>query len=293
MPLAWKLIESRADYDRVLTSSHAFVAQLSRRPARRRTSATATRRCATPGCPRSTRAPGDRCPASRPRLRRCGAGTGARRKPSITSPPTRPPSGTASASLRPRRRGHPPPGRHRLLRPSPQPRERSGALAVSRFVPYKSVDLAIEACAAAGVPLTVAGAGPEEESLRALAAELAGRGQLRDLALRRAAAGAVPGQRRARLPRRRGLRDHPGRGAGVRRAGCGAGPSAGRGTPSCGGDGPARDRARRPRIFADAIAQFVARRPGRRLPAQRGGLLRLSLHRELRSWMAERLPDLV
>lgn len=49
---------------------------------------------------------------------------------------------------------------------------RSGALAVSRFVPYKSVRLAIEACAAAGVPLTVAGKGPEEESLRELAMKL-------------------------------------------------------------------------------------------------------------------------
>jgi glycosyltransferase involved in cell wall biosynthesis len=53
-----------------------------------------------------------------------------------------------------------------------RPVERTRALAVSRFVPYKSVALAIEACAAAGVPLTVAGKGPEEQSLRELAAAL-------------------------------------------------------------------------------------------------------------------------
>lgn len=55
-----------------------------------------------------------------------------------------------------------------------EPVERSRALAVSRFVPYKSVALAIEACAAAGVPLTVAGKGPQEAELRALAARLGG-----------------------------------------------------------------------------------------------------------------------
>jgi glycosyltransferase involved in cell wall biosynthesis len=53
-----------------------------------------------------------------------------------------------------------------------EPLERARALAVSRFVPYKSVALAIEACAKAGVPLTVAGKGPQEAELRALAAGL-------------------------------------------------------------------------------------------------------------------------
>lgn len=50
--------------------------------------------------------------------------------------------------------------------------ERSGVLAVSRFIPYKRVDLAIEAAAAAGVPITVAGSGPEESALRRLAADV-------------------------------------------------------------------------------------------------------------------------
>lgn len=41
---------------------------------------------------------------------------------------------------------------------------------VSRLLPYKRVDLAIAACALAGVPLHVAGTGPDERRLRALAA---------------------------------------------------------------------------------------------------------------------------
>ena len=40
------------------------------------------------------------------------------------------------------------------------PTVRSGALAVSRLVSYKKIDVAIEACAIAGVPLTVIGSGP-------------------------------------------------------------------------------------------------------------------------------------
>jgi glycosyltransferase involved in cell wall biosynthesis len=46
------------------------------------------------------------------------------------------------------------------------------ALAVSRMVPYKRLDLAIRACHRARHPLVVAGAGPDEPALRALAAEL-------------------------------------------------------------------------------------------------------------------------
>ena len=46
------------------------------------------------------------------------------------------------------------------------------ALAVSRMVPYKRLDLAIRACHRIGHPLVVAGAGPAEPQLRALAATL-------------------------------------------------------------------------------------------------------------------------
>ncbi len=40
---------------------------------------------------------------------------------------------------------------------------------VSRLLPYKRIDLAIAACALAGVPLHVVGAGPDERRLKALA----------------------------------------------------------------------------------------------------------------------------
>ena len=42
-------------------------------------------------------------------------------------------------------------------------------LIVSALVPYKQVDVAIEACRLAGVPLRIAGDGPERERLRSLA----------------------------------------------------------------------------------------------------------------------------
>jgi glycosyltransferase involved in cell wall biosynthesis len=54
------------------------------------------------------------------------------------------------------------------------PAERGGfALAVSRMVPYKRLDLAIRAAHRLSYPLTIAGAGSHEGDLRALAAELA------------------------------------------------------------------------------------------------------------------------
>jgi glycosyltransferase involved in cell wall biosynthesis len=46
----------------------------------------------------------------------------------------------------------------------------SGALVVSALVPYKRLDLAIEACRRAGVPLRIVGQGPELDRLRRLAA---------------------------------------------------------------------------------------------------------------------------
>jgi glycosyltransferase involved in cell wall biosynthesis len=46
------------------------------------------------------------------------------------------------------------------------------ALAVARMVPYKRLDLAIRACHCAGYPLVVAGSGPAEAELRALAGTL-------------------------------------------------------------------------------------------------------------------------
>lgn len=60
------------------------------------------------------------------------------------------------------------------LDPSAQPRRRF-ALAVSRMVPYKRLDLAIRACHALGYPLVVAGSGPGENDLRHLAERLGAR----------------------------------------------------------------------------------------------------------------------
>ncbi len=48
------------------------------------------------------------------------------------------------------------------------------ALVVSALVPYKQVDLAIESCRLAGIPLTVAGDGPERARLERLAASAPG-----------------------------------------------------------------------------------------------------------------------
>lgn len=46
---------------------------------------------------------------------------------------------------------------------------RSGALVVSRLAPEKGVEVAVEACARVGIPLTVAGDGPERGALEARA----------------------------------------------------------------------------------------------------------------------------
>lgn len=52
--------------------------------------------------------------------------------------------------------------------PSGEGRDRS-FLVVSALVPYKRIDIAIEACRLAGAPLTIVGRGPEEARLRRLA----------------------------------------------------------------------------------------------------------------------------
>lgn len=55
---------------------------------------------------------------------------------------------------------------------APERGEGGHALAVSRMVSYKRLDLAIRACHRVGYPLVVAGAGPAEPELRALVADL-------------------------------------------------------------------------------------------------------------------------
>ena len=61
-----------------------------------------------------------------------------------------------------------------LTAPRGEPTARAGALVVSRLAPEKGVDIAIQACAVAGTQLTIAGSGPEESALRALAARTGG-----------------------------------------------------------------------------------------------------------------------
>lgn len=48
-------------------------------------------------------------------------------------------------------------------------------LGVSRFVPYKQLERVIDAGAAAGIPVVLSGRGPDEERLRAIAADRGGR----------------------------------------------------------------------------------------------------------------------
>jgi len=63
----------------------------------------------------------------------------------------------------------PPPVDTAFFTPPAGPVERAGALMVAALSPYKKVDLAIQACAAAELPLTVVGTGPERQRLAALA----------------------------------------------------------------------------------------------------------------------------
>ncbi len=72
---------------------------------------------------------------------------------------------------RPARVIHPPVDTEHFT-PRPSPHKDGFVLAVSRMVPYKRLDLAIRACHLAGHPLVIAGSGPAEGRLRALAAEL-------------------------------------------------------------------------------------------------------------------------
>ncbi len=64
---------------------------------------------------------------------------------------------------------HPPLHTDHLPAEVTPPPARPRALVVARLQPYKRVDVAIEACALAGVPLTVVGGGSDEARLRSLA----------------------------------------------------------------------------------------------------------------------------
>lgn len=62
-----------------------------------------------------------------------------------------------------------PPVDTEFFRPGPGASPSAGALVVSALVPYKRLDIAIEACRQARMPLTIVGRGPEEGRLRRLA----------------------------------------------------------------------------------------------------------------------------
>lgn len=66
---------------------------------------------------------------------------------------------------------HPPVDVDRFTKYSQPLSKRHGYLAHGRQVPYKRVDLAVEACTELGLPLTVSGNGPEHENLIAKAGE--------------------------------------------------------------------------------------------------------------------------
>jgi glycosyltransferase involved in cell wall biosynthesis len=66
-----------------------------------------------------------------------------------------------------------PPVDTRFFQPDFQPRGRH-FLIVSALVPYKRIELAIDACTLAGVPLRIAGDGPDRARLEARASDLAG-----------------------------------------------------------------------------------------------------------------------
>jgi len=71
---------------------------------------------------------------------------------------------------RPARVIHPPVDVETFTPPADDQPKQGGALYVGRFITYKRPDVAIDACARAGIPLTVVGYGPLEDQLRARAA---------------------------------------------------------------------------------------------------------------------------
>jgi glycosyltransferase involved in cell wall biosynthesis len=100
----------------------------------------------------------------------------------VLAPPVRPAGAPA-----------PPPESGASLWSGSSPGSGAYALVVSRLSPEKGVDVAIDACRAAGVPLVVAGDGPEREALRERAGDSDVRfvGRVDDVELGRLRAGAA------------------------------------------------------------------------------------------------------
>ena len=138
------------------------------------------------------------------------------------------------------------------------------ALVVSALVPYKRIDLAIDACRLAGVPLKIVGDGPERAALERAAASAARRRVSRP-AVRRGDPRALPPRRGRAAARRRRLRHRPARSAGVRPAGGRARPRRRARDGRAGRNRPARRRAgaarRSPTRSRDALDAAVRLRP--------------------------------
>jgi glycosyltransferase involved in cell wall biosynthesis len=171
MPLAWRGIVIARAYDTVLTSSHAFARAF---PPARAASTTHYCYCHAPMRYAWT-------PQLDARTRRWTRSTAAVRLPLRAWDRRTAASvdhfAANSTDVRERIRrfyGRDarvifPPVDTRFYTPAPVEPERTYVLAVSRFVRYKRLDLAIAAAARVGVPLIVAGSGPEEARLRRLA----------------------------------------------------------------------------------------------------------------------------
>ncbi len=172
MPLAWRTIDVRRQYDVVLTSSHAFAREF---PPAKSTKhycyVHAPMRYAwTPDLDARTRVPARGMKLAAATLRTLDS----RNVSAVDS------FAANSLAVRDRIRRfygrdalviHPPVDVN-FFTMGPETTPRTRALAFSRFIPYKRLDLAIEACAKARVPLTVAGSGPQERTLRRLASDL-------------------------------------------------------------------------------------------------------------------------
>jgi glycosyltransferase involved in cell wall biosynthesis len=169
MPLAWSLLGSADRYDRVITSSHACVKAFP--PAR-----VAEHFCYVHA---PMRYAWDRAIDARGRgSNLTGLALEALRRWDRRAAATVDYFAANSSAVRDRidhcygrdARVLFPPVDTAFFTPAPCDVPRRGALAVSRFIPYKRLDLAIDACARIRLPITVAGSGPEEAALRARAA---------------------------------------------------------------------------------------------------------------------------
>lgn len=170
MPLAWKTIPGRGRYDLVITSAHAFAREFPLGGARHLSYVHAPMRYAwSPEL--DPRASGD-SPLGR-FARSVLRAADRRRVVTVDRMVANSWEVADRISTFYARRAdvvHPPVQIEDLLA---RPARREGyALALSRWIPYKRIDLAIEACGLAGVQLVVGGSGPEEQRLRELARRL-------------------------------------------------------------------------------------------------------------------------